>query len=420
MLNNIYYVKLKDIWGYVTNEKAPFILINIYLFFEYVRPQTLYPVIDIIPYSQTVLIFTTLILLSSGKFFSVANVENKLLVTYLAVIVLSSITAFSSSVSFSKVPDFLVWILIYFLIINIINSEKRFFIFMLAFLLYNFKMSQHAFLGWARRGFAFSDWGTGGGPGWFHNSGEFGIEMCIFFPLAYYFFISLKKYWPTWKKIFFFLFPFTAVTGMISSSSRGALVGGGATLIFIFFFQTKKKFRALIAILIIAFLVILFIPPEQKQRFESSGVDKTSITRVDRWNKGIELLHRYPVLGVGFDNWHIAVMAIYQDRRLAGECHNIFIECMAELGYSGLIVFLLMIFFTFINNNQTRKIARNSLGNNTFIANMAYGLDASLIGFLGSGFFVTVLYYPYFWINLAMTVALNNTAQREATGIVNG
>ena len=28
-----------------------------------------------------------------------------------------------------------------------------------------------------------------------------------------------------------------------------------------------------------------------------------------------------------------------------------------------------------------------------------------------SGFFVTVLYYPYFWINLAMTVALNTVAK---------
>jgi hypothetical protein len=29
-----------------------------------------------------------------------------------------------------------------------------------------------------------------------------------------------------------------------------------------------------------------------------------------------------------------------------------------------------------------------------------------------SGFFVTVLYYPYFWINLAMTVALSTVARQ--------
>jgi hypothetical protein len=41
---------------------------------------------------------------------------------------------------------------------------------------------------------------------------------------------------------------------------------------------------------------------------------------------------------------------------------------------------------------------------------MAHGLDAALWGYLASGFFVTVLYYPFFWINFAMTVALHRAA----------
>jgi hypothetical protein len=44
---------------------------------------------------------------------------------------------------------------------------------------------------------------------------------------------------------------------------------------------------------------------------------------------------------------------------------------------------------------------------------MAHGLDGALIGFLVGGFFVTVLYYPFFWINLAMTVALYNVTSKQ-------
>jgi len=73
-----------------------------------------------------------------------------------------------------------------------------------------------------------------------------------------------------------------------------------------------------------------------------------------------------------------------------------------------------MISYTFINNYQSRRIAKNDLGNNQFIYYMGHGLDGALIGYLVSGFFVTVLYYPYFWINLAMTTALNNTARKMA------
>jgi hypothetical protein len=53
---------------------------------------------------------------------------------------------------------------------------------------------------------------------------------------------------------------------------------------------------------------------------------------------------------------------------------------------------------------------------------MAQGLDCSLVGYLVAGFFVTVLYYPFFWINLAMTVALHNAARNAvaAAGGVGG
>ena len=48
-----------------------------------------------------------------------------------------------------KVQEFIAWMIAYFLITNIINTEKRFLVFILAFLLYSFKMSQFSFKNWA-------------------------------------------------------------------------------------------------------------------------------------------------------------------------------------------------------------------------------------------------------------------------------
>jgi hypothetical protein len=45
---------------------------------------------------------------------------------------------------------------------------------------------------------------------------------------------------------------------------------------------------------------------------------------------------------------------------------------------------------------------------------MAHGLDGALIGFLVGGFFVTVLYYPLFCINLAMTMMLYHVTRKSA------
>ena len=72
----------------------------------------------------------------------------------------------------------------------------------------------------------------------------------------------------------------------------------------------------------------------------------------------------------------------------------------------------------FLNNYQTRKLSLNHTGKKKeikkrFLYYMAHGLDGALVGYMVSGFFVTVLYYPYFWINMAMTVSLNAVARKQ-------
>ncbi|MDH5728608.1 MAG: hypothetical protein OEZ58_06435, partial [Gammaproteobacteria bacterium] len=50
--------------------------------------------------------------------------------------------------------------------------------------------------------------------------------------------------------------------------------------------------------------------------------------------------------------------------------------------------------------------------NNKFFFSVAYGLDAGMVGFLIAGTFVTVLYYPFFWIQITMIVMLNNVVTK--------
>lgn len=317
--------------------------------------------------------------------------------------------------AFEKVPDFIVWMVVFFLIINIVNTENRFIVFMLAFLLYSFKMAQFSFFNWVSTGLGFITIGSGGGPGWFKNSGEFGIQMCIFLPLSACFFFALKEHWPRWKKILFLFFPITALTGTISSSSRGAVVGAVCILIFMYM-KGKHRFKGLVALVVILVLVYFLMPDQQLERFQSAGEDDTSTTRLVYWKRGLELLSIFPFLGVGYNNWLVAQENIFglYNQQLP---HNIFIQCASELGYLGLLVFFLMIMYTFINNFQTRKFALQHEGKKKevkmrFLYYMAHGLDGVLVGYLASGFFVTVLYYPYFWINLAMTVSLNSIARK--------
>lgn len=126
------------------------------------------------------------------------------------------------------------------------------------------------------------------------------------------------------------------------------------------------------------------------------------------WDAGLEALRENPVLGIGYANWSTYMNERYEGMGLP---HNILVQAASELGYVGLFALLFLIASSFIVNAQTRKMLRKLQERGRFLSMMSIGLDGALVGFLVSGQFVTVLYYPYLWINLAMTVALYNSAR---------
>jgi len=400
---SLYRGSVGSIWRFIRTQPASFWLLNIYLMLEYVRPQQVWESLDILPWAFLTLVLTVAALFMEGRSMRLNTSASALLMVYTVVLVLSSVMAVRPAAAYAKWELYFSWVLIYLLITNIITTEKRFFVFSLAFLLYSFKMSQHGFRSWMMSGFSFTDWGVTGAPGWFHNSGEVGIQMCIFLPLSVEFILALRRHWGRYTRLFFYLFPTTAVATIVASSSRGALIGGAALALW-WVARSKHRVRSLVAIAVVGALTWAVVPPEQKQRFSTAGQDETSVSRLDRWQAGIEMANENPVFGIGYNNWGVVYGPL---------SHNIFIEAWSELGYSGLFAFIALIVATFVVNAKTRRMVRRLPTSTSFMEHMAFGLDGALIGFMASGFFVTVLYYPYFWINLAMTVALHVAARNE-------
>jgi len=400
---------VRDVWSAVWSQPLSFKLLNFYLFIEYVRPQTVWSSLDVIPWGQTALLLTLVAAVAEGRLTNrTLTVADGALAVFSGVLVLSSVTAVYPADAMNGWMLFFSWVLVYTLFTCIVTTEQRFFITMLAFLLYSFKMSQHGTRTWVGGGFSFQAWGASGAPGWFQNSGEFGIQMCIFLPLSVEFILAFRRNWGRWTKWFFYLLPVTAVVSMIASSSRGALVGGAAVALW-WISRFKRRGRALLISAAVLAATWVLVPAEQKARFASAGEDETSVTRLERWQEGIRIANEYPLLGIGYDNW--------ERYTRQGLSHNIFIEAWSELGYVGLAAFLGLIIVTFLLNRRTRRICRG-YADGSFLRHMAFGLDGALIGYVTSGFFVTVLYYPYFWINLAMTVALYTCALHKARGTI--
>jgi len=409
-------VTIRGIWRFLGKQPLSFWLVCTYIFFEYVRPQQVYPAIDVLPWAQSILIAATIAFLLEGRGFRFRTSGGVWLLAFTGIVLASSVTAFSPSIAYEDLELFLTWVLVFVLITNTVTTENRYFVVMLLFLLCSFKMSQHGARSWAQIGFGFRDWGATGGPGWFHNSGEFGIQMCIFLPLSVAFLWAGKERWGRWKRSFFWLFPITALMSIIASSSRGAVIGATAVALWWVLF-VSRRFKAVVITAAVASAVYMAIPPEQKARFEAVGEDETSEARLTRWEDGIEIMNQRPLFGVGYRNWSAYYQAHFPQRERHGLSHNIFIDAGSELGYSGLIAFLALIASCFRLNWKTRRLADRPMTDGRFLYATAYGLDGALVGLLVSGSFVSVLYYPYFWIHLALVVSLHVATKNKVRAV---
>jgi O-antigen ligase len=409
---DLYDLRFGKIWAFVTRQPPSYWLVTIYLFLEYVRPQHIYPAIQGWPLPFWSIVLCALALLLEGRVTRRWVLLDTLLLGFTAVVLLSSLNAVSPERAFERLGDeYLAWVLVYFLITTAVNTERRVLVFIFAFMVFLLKHSQHGFRGWMMSGFGFQSVGVTCSPGWFQNSGECGVSMAVYFPMALFFITALRPYWSKRKFLLLLFMPMSAAASMVASSSRGALLGFAAVLAWLALLQVRRlNLKVLVAIAVFAGLVWVVIPERQMERLRNMGEDETSQKRLTYWRHAREIMRQHPVLGIGYNNW----LPYYRSRyNPEGQLpHNIFYEAGAELGFTGLGVFLAMIGGTFLTNRRTRRLAKAlPQPGSRFFTNMAFGLDGALIGFMATGYFVTVLYYPFFWINLAFTTALHLSAR---------
>jgi len=412
-LTDMYALKIGVLWAALKEEHLSLWMLCFYFFFEYVRPQNLYPALDIIPWAQLFLLATIVAAFFDRSVRWTSNIENKFFILFVAVAVLSGIFAFMPERSLKFWDVLGGWIIVYFLVINIVNTEKRLLLFLLAYSLFNFNMAQHGTVTWVMRGFSFAGFGLIGSPGYFRNSGEYAIQMLIFGSLAISIVVSLKSYWGRYKKWIFYLCAATGYMAVMGASSRGSQIALAAIGMW-FLLKQEGGFKGLMFLLVVVIVLYYILPDKQMVRFQEMGEDEESVQRLTYWTHGLkEVIPNNPVLGVGYLNWlpylNFTVPEGMGPMQRNQDPHNIFIQAAAELGLVGFFVFLFLILFAFINNSQTRALARKF--DNKLYFNLSYGLDAGLIGYLVAGNFVSVLYYPFFWVQISMIVMLNNVTK---------
>lgn len=405
---------LGAIWRSMRSQSPAFWATFLYIFFEYVRPQSIYTWLDFAPWPKIFLFSAVGLTVLEGRLRFTSKALWGSVALFTAVIVASSLTAQYPEYSWKNKDFWVNWLLLMLIVGGGVKNRTEFFLHLLGFILWNVKMTQHGVQHWFLSGFSFVAWGVSGGPGWFQNSGEFGIELCVFLPIVGYLTFALWPRLSKYRRLAMMAIVASALISVVVSSSRGALLGTAVIASWIAL-RSPYRLRAIAIVVPLAALTWILLPEGNKARWRTAGEDIDSVRRLTYWKDGIKIAKEHPVLGIGYRNWIPYYRARYNPK---GELpHNYLIEAVSELGFTGLFVFVGMTGAFFWQNGRTRKrVSADSGTPDRVLWAMTYGLDGAMIGFLASGFFVTVLYYPFYWMNMSLAMALTRVASVRMAG----
>jgi putative inorganic carbon (HCO3(-)) transporter len=401
-------LRLRSLLRGLRDESVALTLLCVYIVFEYLRPQAMFRVIDVLPWGTTTLTLAVVGALVVSKPVRGMNALDALIALFMLALWGSMLFAYDTDASLKAWSTAATMGLLYFSVRAILTSPGRLLLFSLFFLLVNLKFSQHSTRSFVLRGFSFQHWGVSG-MGWFANSGELAMQMGVAFFLSLGILIALRGYVTDQRRWWFLmaLFPGTALITIAASSSRGGQLALAVTALFMLL-KPPQLLKKLVGLLALAALLFVLLPSAQIDRFRTAGEDGTSESRKAYWAIGRDIVKEKP-LGIGFSNWRAYYGTFHWDRERFARLevsHNSFVDAFVELGLHGGILFLVLLGTAFGLNVRTyRRLKRRSDVESAAIAGIARGVNLGLLSSCVAGFFMSVLYYPVFWLAFAMTAA---------------
>ncbi len=229
---------------------------------------------------------------------------------------------------------------------------------------------------------------AGRGKGIFGNTNDMALHLVTMLPISVAFFFGTRK--PVWKVIHavcagFMLF------GILLSYSRGAFIG--VMVVFVFFaLRLGKRSKFEIALLVVAAgaAMILLAPSGYGDRLlsifmpamDSNG---SADTRRGELFRSVYVALRHPLLGIGMGNYqpNMSYKGLVT--------HNSYTQVASEMGMTALALYTM---FVVSPLRKLSTVARETVGvrKDSQFYYLALGLQASLLVYMVSSFFLSVAY----------------------------
>ena len=201
-------------------------------------------------------------------------------------------------------------------------------------------------------------------------------------------------------------------------------------------YRSPKKLNALIVVVAAVAFMLVLAPEKYWNEIASStseetmGKEGTGGARLYTWGVGMDMFFANPIIGIGQSNFPWTFESYeagqkFNDRSFGGrQAHSAWVTLISELGLVGVVIVGLMFFqcykdlklvrtrFAPVKSRQKHGQAVQT--GEDVRAYLARAMEGSLIGFIVSGVFISILWYPSLWIMLAFVVALRNISEMQS------
>ena len=371
-----------------------FVLLCLYTFFVFIRPQEYIGFFKGAPFMPIILIGMIIgLILKPGKIFQFP--QDRFLIFFFGMGIVSHILHFYFGGAYYYFTKFLTVLILYYVIISTLDTIEKIERYFVVIIMLTLVLAIHGIdqyfndgIGWTGQTFA---------PGTtriryigiFSDPNDLSLIFLFSLPLLIYFLRQDKSFI---YKIFYFLSFVIILWATILTQSRGAVMSLGSMLAYYGLRRYGYKKGIIISLILLIPLIIVY---KQAQFLTISTEEESAYGRIDAWYAGIQMLKASPLWGVGpgmFTEYNYLT------------AHNSFVLCFAENGIIGYYFWLGALYYTFIGLTKSIKYELLDVEEGAIIT-PSFFLSISLIGFLTASFFLSRTYSNVLYIILGVISA---------------
>src|SRR2546426_7266876 len=255
---------------------------------------------------------------------------------------------------------------------------------------------------------------AGRGTGIFGNTNDMALHLVTILPISVALMLGSKG---IARKLLYGACAAVMISAVVLSYSRGAFIGMLVVLLFISWkLGRQRRLEIIFAVLGFAGVVVLLAPDKYGSRLlsifiPSLDAEGSADSRRGELFRSIYVALRHPLLGIGMGNYQPEMS--YKGL----VTHNSYTQVGAEMGMTALACYVMFIVTPLQKLGQIARETFDTRRDSRFYY-LALGLQASLIAYLISSFFLSVAYVWYVYYLVAFAVCLRRLYESETGSVV--